>query len=48
MEFLADLATRLLDERKSQTARLDLIGCGFHQHSDNKPYYRTKTLGSVL
>lgn len=48
MDFLADLAARLLDERKSATAGLDLMGCGFHQHGDDKPCYRTKTLGGVV
>jgi hypothetical protein len=48
MEFLADLAARLLDERKWPTAGLDLTGCDFHQHGDDKPCYRTKTLGGVV
>lgn len=48
MDFVADLAGRLLDERKSPTAGLDLMGCGFHQHGDDEPCYRIKTLGGVV
>jgi hypothetical protein len=47
MDFLADLAARLLDERKWPTARLNLTGCDFHQRGDDKPCYRTKTLEGV-
>jgi hypothetical protein len=48
MEFLADLAARLLDERKWPTTGLDLTGCEFHQHGDDEPCYRIKTLGGVV
>lgn len=48
MDFLADLAGRLLDERGWQVAEQDFTGCEFHQHGDDKPCYRTKTLGGVV
>jgi hypothetical protein len=48
MDFLADLAGCLLDERRSPMAGPDLTGCDFHQHGDDKPCYRTKTLGGVV
>lgn len=47
-DFLADLAGRLLDERRSPMPGLDFTGCDFHQHGDDKPCYRSKTLGSVV
>jgi hypothetical protein len=47
-DFLADLAGRLLDERRWAMAELDLKDCEFHQHGDDKPCYRTKTLGGVV
>ena len=46
--FLADLAGRLMDERRWQVAEVVLTGCEFHQHGDEKPCYRTKTLGGVV
>lgn len=47
-EFLADLAGRLLDERRWPMAEVVLTDCEFHQHGDDKPCYRTKTLGGVV
>lgn len=47
-DFLADLAGRLLDERRSPMAGLGFTGCDFHQHGDDKPCYRTRTLGGVV
>lgn len=50
VDFLAYLATRLLDDRKAlprqNTTKLDPDPCWYHCHGDGEPCHRVKLLGS--
>jgi hypothetical protein len=52
IDFLADLAGRLMEDRKALprtfTTKLDLSPCWFHHHGDGESCYREKLLGSAV